>query len=103
MTREFRLRSSCAILRVRIASIMRCRSTGCSADSIKKIQKRSSTDMRLPFLVPGVSAPHEIETQNSLIGIARPVGPSRVAQRRGENVAGDEAADVCPPGDRAAG
>ena len=92
MTREFRARSSCAILRVRIASIMRCRSTGCNADSMKNSQKRSSTDM---------SAPHEVEAEDPLVDVSRPVGSRHESQRRSQGKSADEAADMCPPGDRA--
>src|SRR5690348_17055488 len=104
MTREFRSRSSCAIFRIRIASSMRCRMTGCSADSMKKIQKMSSTVMRSSWL--GLFASDnsgEGETRDAFIDVARPLAAARRLQQTRENDAGNEAADMGPPGDTAAG
>jgi hypothetical protein len=51
MTRELRRLSSCAILRARIASSMRWRSIGCSAENMKKSQNRSLKDMASSYVV----------------------------------------------------
>src|SRR6267142_3791814 len=78
--------------------------TGWSADSMKKIQKTSSTLMRSSLLRSFASdSPGEGEAGNAAIGIARPVPPPRRQQQAGKYDAGDEAADVSPPGDTASG
>src|SRR6267143_3398207 len=78
--------------------------TGWSADSMKKIQKTSSTLMRSSLLRSFASdSPGEGEAGNAAIGIARPVPPPRRQQQAGKNDAGDESADVSPPGDTAFG
>src|ERR1700682_4304234 len=71
---------------------------------MKKIQKTSSTLMRSSVLGSFASdTPGEGEAGNAAIGMPGPVPATRRQQQAGKYDAGDEAADVSPPGDTASG
>ncbi len=84
-------RSNWPIFRVRIASIMHCRSSACSADSMKNSQKDQA---RTCSGTSRVSTSHEVEPKNPFVGVAwRQWGVGRVATvARGKS--GNEAADM---------
>src|SRR6267378_7698835 len=69
---------------------------------MKKIQKTSSTLMRSSRLCSFASdSPGEGEAGNAAIGIPWPIPAPRRQQQTGKNHAGNEAADMSPPGDTA--
>src|ERR1700674_3532175 len=94
MTREFRMPSNWAILRARIASSMRWRSTGCKAENMKKSQKRSVKDIIVSFASP---ASHRGESQNPLVGIVGSVAALRLRQQRAKGETGKKPTDMRPP------
>src|SRR3954465_2457743 len=97
ITREFRSRSICAILRARIASFRRCFSTGCNAVKIKNNQNRSPTDMMASYAIE-LGPTRRIEAENAFIGIVGPIGLHGTLQYRREREPCQEASDVSPPG-----
>src|SRR5258705_3717132 len=103
ITRESRSLSICAILRVRIASSMRCLITGCSAVTMKKIQKMSPTDMTGILVVAQLRPSQRIEPVDSLVLVVGAVAACRAHDQWAERQAGDEAADMRPPRHATAG
>src|SRR3954463_3366489 len=107
ITREFRAPSSWAILRVRMASSMRWRSTGCSAVNMKNIQKMSLIVMRLSCRSAKMlqrchsSASPRIKSENAFVGLIDAITPLGPEQQRSDQQSGHEPTDMRPPGDAA--
>src|SRR5258708_1136943 len=107
MTREFRSPSSWAILRVRIASSMRWRSTGCSAVNMKNIQKMSLMLMRLSCRLAKIlqrchSSPSpRIKSEDAFVGLINSITALGLEQQRSDQESGHEPTDMRPPGDAA--
>src|ERR1700674_1737978 len=99
MTRDLRKVSSCAIFRVRMASSMRWRNTGCSAEKMKNSQNRSPIFMMPSRGFDVSSAARWSESEDPLVRLVRPVVTLCPHQQRPEHEARDEAADMGPPGD----
>src|ERR1700730_10066471 len=99
ITRDFRKVCNCAIFRARMASCMRWRSTGCSAEKMKNSQNRSPMLMMPSGVFDVPSASRRSESEDPLVGLVQPVMPLRADQQRAEHEARDEAADMGPPGD----
>src|ERR1700730_8470856 len=97
ITRDFRCCSNWAILRVRMASIIRSRRTGCGP----RTRRRGRIDPQMtwnPTFEPGASsAALGVEPEDALIGVVPAVVLLRQHQQGAERKGGEEAANIGPP------
>src|SRR5499427_6696579 len=98
MTRELRLRSSWAILRVRMASSICWCNVGQRAENTKNIQKRSVKDIMNSCRIRIASAVTlRIEPENTFVGIVRAVTCLGSREQRPKRQSSKKAADMRPP------
>src|SRR5882672_10543768 len=102
ITRDFRSRSSCEILRIRMASSICCRSIGWTAENMKKSQTISPIDMESSYGMT-LKPPIGIEAEHTLVRVIGAVALPGPDQERAKREPRQESSDMSPPRDVSAG
>src|ERR1700730_12354246 len=99
ITRDFRSRSSCEILRNRMASSIRCRSIGWIAENMNNNQKRYPIDHDLSFWHETSCPSLGIEAEHAFVRVVDAVTLLGPDQQRAKCESRYEPSDMGPPCD----
>src|ERR1700722_17591216 len=103
ITRDLRSRSSCEILRTRMASSIFCRNIGWIAEKMKNNQNRSPIDMELSFWRETSYPPVGINPEHAFVRVVDSVALCGSNQQRAKRVSCYEPSNVGPPCNVSAG
>ena len=103
ITRDLRSRSSCEILRTRMASSIFCRNIGWIAEKMKNNQNRSPIDMELSFWQEISYSPLGIKAEHAFVRVVDSVALFGSDQQRAKRESRYEPSDMGPPRDVSAG